>query len=185
MIRRAFKKLAGFLRATGAAAALEFAIVAPVFLGTVLGGMQIGIDYYTVASLDKIVAEVGEKISTGQAQALDLNQENFKAQYICPAITTPMDCENVWLDIQSAAGGNFASLQSIASGSVNLAESKFCMGSGGHAVLVRLGYPMPTFISFWSIAGTTIHAGKVVRVFTSKHAFLNQNSFTYTNPGGC
>lgn len=111
--------------ATRGSAALEFALIAPVFFALLFGIMETGIMYFSQFALQNAVVQAARQIRTGQAQSVSPSTagrcsggsggsgtagayantgEWFKDQ-ICCGISSMMTCSNLHVAVQDSAGG--------------------------------------------------------------------------------
>lgn len=82
-------------------AAVEFAIVAPVFLTLMFATFEIGWFYFVNSQVDAASVEAARLIRTGQAQKLDLDAEEFKAR-VCARLAMLGNCdENLTVDVET------------------------------------------------------------------------------------
>lgn len=96
--RRVVRRLA---RKQDGSAAVEFALVAPAFLGMLFAIMETGLMFWAGQTLETAVADAGRLIMTGQAQQQGFNQETFK-EAVCARLANGLfDCSNVHLDVQT------------------------------------------------------------------------------------
>ncbi|WP_315837322.1 TadE/TadG family type IV pilus assembly protein [Bradyrhizobium prioriisuperbiae] len=124
--------------------AVEFAIVAPIFLALTVAIAELAMVFFAGQYLETAVQDSARLIMTGQAQtaAVSYTADTFKTQVVCPRLNLLIDCNNLSIDIQS-----FSSFTGIDPGSpvdaTNNIKSKFLfdMGSPTSTVLVRAFYP--------------------------------------------
>lgn len=79
--------ITAFIAETRGVTAVEFALVAPLLLATILFIMSIGYMLFMSESLDYATQKAARLIKTGQVQAAGLTQAQFVAQDICPLLT--------------------------------------------------------------------------------------------------
>ncbi|WP_425410924.1 TadE/TadG family type IV pilus assembly protein [Hyphococcus sp.] len=106
-MRRA--KIGSFCRNAQGSTAVEFAIVAPVFLALVFSVIEAGWYYFVTTSVQQATATAARLIRTGQAQSGDLSREAFYDE-ICGVIDTFGACDDkLTIDIS-----NYSSFSQLA-----------------------------------------------------------------------
>jgi len=131
-----------FARSRAGATAIEFAIVAPVFLVALVGTMEVGVAYGAQASLQNSANFAARLVRTGQAQAVALSSTQFRDQ-ICGRIQPLLACDgNLQIDLESYSGfgnANFAP-PLRPDGSLDPALSNYSPGNPCDVVLLRVFY---------------------------------------------
>jgi len=89
--------------------AVEFAIVAAPFLAFAFGIIAVGLQFFTINTLDQAVEMASRKIRTGQAQRANMTLGDFK-NLVCESGGSYIqrDCNNVFVHVQNA--GNWADI---------------------------------------------------------------------------
>ena len=87
---------------------MEFGLVAVPFLAMMMGIMTVGVQYLTMHSLERGVAEASRQIRTGQAQQAGLTVDDFR-QLFCNAAGTFITCD-ARLVLHLRSGDRFADL---------------------------------------------------------------------------
>lgn len=135
--------------------AIEFGMVAFPFLLFVLGIMAVGLQFFTINSLDHAVETASRKIRTGEAQRNNLTLGDFK-QMVCDASRAYIeyDCERVVVHVQSAANWAGIDPSACASGGTltppSDSNAPLADSSGGaeQVVLVTVCYDWQMPITF-------------------------------------
>src|ERR1700731_5367557 len=84
-----------FRRNRRGSAAVEFALVAPVFFALLFAIIETGIMFFASQVLETVTQDAARQVMTGQAQAAGYNTAaNFKTNVIC----TPNNVVNVVFD---------------------------------------------------------------------------------------
>ncbi|MEM9013994.1 MAG: TadE/TadG family type IV pilus assembly protein [Pseudomonadota bacterium] len=91
-------------------AAIEFAIVAPVFLALSMSIMEVGWFYFVNATVNASTTQASRLVRTGQVQLANLEQDGFFDQ-VCAVVDTFSDCDDA-LTVDVAVFDDFASLAS-------------------------------------------------------------------------
>ena len=104
--RNFFKK---FKRDKKGATAIEFAILGLPFMALLFGIIEISIVFIITTNTEHALSEVSREIRTGEFQGSGGGATEFKAA-ICSALSGLGDCNNLRVDVVSAATGKFADL---------------------------------------------------------------------------
>src|SRR3954462_9317612 len=95
------KALRRFRRNRRGSAAVEFALVAPVFFALLFAIIETAIVFFAGQVLETVTQDSARFIMTGQAQTGGYTQSQFKP-YVCGKISVLFDCVNgVYVDVQS------------------------------------------------------------------------------------
>jgi len=141
--RRA-RVLPRFCRAQNGATAVEFALIAPVFLATLLAVFQTCIFMFAQAAIQNAANEAARLFLTGQAQNQGLSATQVVTQ-VCP--TALFTCSKMFIAVQSAASA--ASLSTAAPAMYNngqaIAQAGYTYdpGTPGQVMVVQLVYAWP------------------------------------------
>jgi Flp pilus assembly protein TadG len=137
-----------FRRNRRGSAAVEFALVAPVFFALLFAIIETAIVFFAGQVLETIAQSSARMILTGQAQTAGYTQSQFKT-YVCGQIPALFTCANVYVDVQSY-GTSFGSvtLNTQIDASSNFVNNmKYNPGGPGQIVVVRLFYQWPLFVT--------------------------------------
>jgi Flp pilus assembly protein TadG len=152
-----------FRRNRNASAAVEFALVAPVFFGLLFAIIETSIIFFADQVLETITQDSARLIETGQAQtgqvmingvaacaAAPCKQSEF-ANYVCsrvPALLfTCGGVNGIFIDVQSyPAFTNININNQIAAGTF-LNNMQYSTGGPGDIVVVRLFYQWPQYVT--------------------------------------
>lgn len=131
-----------FIRAQRGATAVEFALIAPLFLGTLIVIFQVCIYLLAQQALQNAATQAGRLFMTNSGQSL--SQSQYK-QAICTNYlpTTLFSCNNLIVVVQSysdfsSAATTVPALYSNGSPITNFAYSP---GAPGQVMVVQLVYP--------------------------------------------
>jgi Flp pilus assembly protein TadG len=166
--------LARFLRDTGGAHAVEFALVAPVFILLIAITVELGLSLIIQSNINYATRDASRLILTGQVQTG--GGMSVFTNKICGDVNVLISCGNLQYNVQSdTAFGSLTPAQATTSG--NMSSTGFSPGGPGSDVLVQVGYPFPCIIPF---ACNLISANGTV-LLISTVAFQNEN---YGGGGG-
>ncbi len=155
-------------------AALEFAIVAPVFFILLMGIVENGIIYFAGSTLQYATDHAARYVRTGQAQAAGMSQAQFRTR-ICKDVSPMLACDsNLQIDLQSFAGYTGASFGSPtdAGGNLNSNLNKYQIGQACNVELIRVFYTWKVLTPGLSVFLTNITGG--YHLITATAAFRNE-----------
>lgn len=163
-----------FRRNRRGSAAVEFALVAPVFFGLLFAIIEMAMVFFASQVLETVTQDSARMIMTGQAQNASFTQAQFK-NLVCSKVTTMFDCVNgISVDVQSYT----------AFGSVNIADpidantknfvppNNYLPGGPGDIVVVRLFYKWPLFVT--GLGFNIANLSTRERLLTATAAFQNE-----------
>ena len=95
------RKARCFRRDRRGSAAVEFALVAPVFFGLLFAIIEAALVFFASQTLETATQDVARLVMTGQAQGIGYTQSQFKDQ-VCSRISALFDCQNgIYVDVES------------------------------------------------------------------------------------
>jgi Flp pilus assembly protein TadG len=167
------KALRRFRRNRRGSAAVEFALVAPVFFALLFAIIETAIVFFAGQVLETVTQDSARYIMTGQAQTGGFSQSQFKT-YVCGKITVLFDCVNgVYIDVQSYPGFSGVSISDPIDGSKNFVPpNNYSPGGPGDIVVVRLFYQWPLFVTGLGYNISNLSGSK--RLLTATAAFRNE-----------
>ena len=181
-----------FITERSAAAASEFALVLPAFILLTIETMQLGMYFYTSASLDHATTYAARQILTGAVTNQGLTATQFRTNVLCPLLPGSMSCSNIITNIQTvpeatSPAGFYAFLNAgqtgLAQPTMDNTQTSFCPGSTGSYVYLQVYYAMPTLSPIWTAAATSWNGSKV-HFITATAAFKNE-PFQSSSQTGC
>jgi Flp pilus assembly protein TadG len=149
-----------FGRNRRASAAVEFALVAPLFFALLFAIIETALMFFASQVLETITQNGARMISTGQAQTGQVSscqvagvptactKASFK-NYICSQIPALFDCTNLYVDVESYPAFSSISLSTQIDASNNFISTnmQYSPGGSGAIVVVRLFYPWQLFVT--------------------------------------
>jgi Flp pilus assembly protein TadG len=138
-------------------AAIEFALVAPVFFILLMGTVETGVIFFAQSTLQNAVNDTARMVRTGQTgcfttsggNCVAMTQAQFRTQICGEASAILQDCNGTSLqfDVQAYSSGfSTASNSSPLDGGGNLPPlTAFNVGNACDVVLVRAYYKWPVF----------------------------------------
>jgi Flp pilus assembly pilin Flp len=149
-----------FRRNRMGSAAVEFALVAPVFFALLFAIIETAIMFFASQVLETVTQESARQVLTGQAQTAALTQAQFKSQVVCPAgsiVNVLFDCQNgIFIDVESYPSSSGASCSTFSNVVINsqidtngnfINNMQYNPGGPGDIVIVRLFYQWPLYLT--------------------------------------
>lgn len=129
-------------------AAVEFAIVAPVFFALLFAIIETAMVFFASQLLETATQDSARMIMTGQAQSATYTQANFKT-YLCGRLSSIFDCNNgIYVDVQSYGNSFPTSMSTQIDASKNFNTTmNYSPGVAGDIVVVRAFYQWPLFVT--------------------------------------
>lgn len=162
-----------FRRHRRGSAAVEFALVAPVFFGLLFALLEIALVFFAGQLLETATQDSARLIMTGQAQGAAYTQAQFKTS-LCGRLSTLFDCTNsIYIDVQKYTSFAAISMNNQIDASKNFNTSmKYDPGAPGDIVVVRVFYQWPTFVIGLGYNIANLANGK--RLLMGTTAFRNE-----------
>ena len=161
-----------FRRHRRGSAAVEFALVAPVFFALLFAIVEVALMFFATQVLETVTQASARYILTGQAQGASLTQAQFKS-YVCSQIPALFTCANVMVDVESYS--SFASISNTPPCDANgnfVDNTGYNPGGPCNIVVVRLFYQWPVYVSLMGFDLHNMTGGSRLLVATA--AFRNE-----------
>jgi Flp pilus assembly protein TadG len=146
-IRKALRR---FRRNRRGSAAVEFALVAPVFFALLFAIIETALVFFAGQVLETGVQDAGRLIFTNQANCSGMSQADFK-QNICDRVSTLMSCSGIDVDVRSYAAGTAITITDPINGSgaysPNFVYQPPLCNSTNDTVVVRGFYQWPLVVT--------------------------------------
>ncbi|MGB6537492.1 MAG: TadE/TadG family type IV pilus assembly protein [Xanthobacteraceae bacterium] len=135
-----------FLCESGGSTIVEFAMVGPPFLATLIAIFEVTIFLFAQQVLQNAAVEAGRLFMTGQAQNASTTQAQF-ANEICPMISALFTCSSLMVNVQSyadfsSANASAPTLTYNSQGQISNTWS-YSPGTPGQVMVVQLIYQWP------------------------------------------
>jgi len=167
------RRLHRFRRNRDGSAAVEFALVAPLFFALLFAIIETGMVFFASQTLETATQDVARLVLTGQAQQVGYTKQQFKDE-VCKHLTVMFDCQNgIYVDVES-----FSSFSSITAAKVIDDSQKFVPadhykpGNACDVVVVRLFYQWPLYVTGLGYDLSNLAGGK--RLLMGSAAFRNE-----------
>src|SRR5712671_899437 len=169
-VRNALRR---FRRNRRGSAAVEFALVAPVFFALLFAIIETAMIFFAGQVLETVTQDSARMIMTGQAQTAGFSQGQFKT-YVCGKINILFDCDNgIFIDVKSyPAFSNVSISDPIDAGKNFVAPNNYSPGGPGDIVVVRLFYKWPLIVTGLGYNISNLAGSK--RLLTATAAFRNE-----------
>jgi Flp pilus assembly protein TadG len=172
-----------FHRNSRGSAAVEFALVAPVFFALLFAIIEIAMIFFAGQVLETVTQDSARMIMTGQAQngqvtgcSSTCTQAQFKS-YVCSRISVLFDCANgIYVDVR-----NYPSMTGFANVNISppidssgnfIPTTQYNPGNAGDIVVVRLFYQWPLFVT--RLGFNVSNLNNNTRLLTATAAFKNE-----------
>lgn len=184
---------ATFCADASAVTAVEFGLLAGVFVMLIVTVLQIGMYFYISASLDYATEKATRQIMTGSVSNQGLSAAQFRTQILCPYLPGAMSCANVITNIQTVTegtnpGGFYPFLNASGTGvappTMNNSQTSFCIGTGGSYVYAQVYYAMPAFGAAWLLPNATTWNGSSV-FFVGASSVFKSEPYQSSQTAGC
>lgn len=165
--------LGRFRRNRRGSAAVEFALVAPMFFAVLFAIIELALVFFASQILETVAQDTSRLIMTGQAQNAAFTQAQFK-NAVCAKLVTMFDCVNgVSIDVQSYTQFSAVNISDpIDAGKNFVPPNNYLPGGPGDIVVVRLFYKWPLFVTGLGLNLTNV--GTSQRLLTATAAFQNE-----------
>ena len=143
-ISNALRRVRGNRRGS---AAVEFALVAPVFFALLFAIIETATMFFASQVLETITQDSARMIQTGQAQSASFTQAQFQS-YVCSQIPALFDCSKVYVDVESYPSSFPLTVSTQIDATGNFINNmQYSPGTACSIVVVRLFYQWPLFVT--------------------------------------
>jgi Flp pilus assembly protein TadG len=173
-LRWRLRRAGDLRREEGGAAAIEFAIIAPVFFFLMFVIAETALVFIAEQVMDNAVFETARLIRTGQVQLAGWSDAEFRDE-VCDRMSVFVDCDSgdFYLDVRSFPSfGAVAVDEPLNDDDTFQSENAYEFGQPNDIVVVRAYYQWPTNRIFGSLSLQNLGNGK--RLIGSFAAFCNE-----------
>jgi Flp pilus assembly protein TadG len=173
VLERVRRTLSRFRRAKKGSAAVEFAMLAIPFFLLLYAVIDTSLVFFATSTLENGVAAAARQIRTGQAQAANLSQAQFRT-LICDQISMLLACDaRLGIDVRKFNSFSNVNLPAALDGNGNLTGNyQFDMGGAGDIVVVRAFYAWPVLTP--DFGSTLVNMSGNARLLQAAMAFKNE-----------
>jgi Flp pilus assembly protein TadG len=154
-------------------AAVEFAMVAPMFIALMFAIIETATVFFASQVLETALQDSARMIQTGQAQSGAYTAAQFKND-VCSRISVMFDCAGgVSIDVQNYPSFGSVNIAAPIDASKNFTNpNNYNPGGPGDIVVVRLFYQWPIIVTKFGYDLTNLSGSK--RLLTATAAFQNE-----------
>jgi Flp pilus assembly protein TadG len=162
-----------FRRNRDGSTVVEFALVAPIFIGLLFAIIEAALMFFTSQVLETVTQDSARQIYTGQAQNKALTAAQFKS-LVCGKVVALFDCANgISIDVQNYPQyANVPTATAIDASKNFTNPNNYNPGGPGDIVVVRLFYQWPILVTRFGYDISNLANGK--RLMTATAAFQNE-----------
>jgi Flp pilus assembly protein TadG len=162
-----------FRRNRRGSAAVEFAMIAPMFIALLFAILESAMVFFASQVLETVTQDSARMIMTGQEQTAGKTKAQFKSD-LCSKVVALFDCVNgITVDVESFPQFSTVSLPSPIDANGNcLPPSNYSPGGPGDIVVVRAFYQWPIFVT--GLGFNLADASGSKRCLTATAAFQNE-----------
>jgi Flp pilus assembly protein TadG len=165
-----------FRRNRRGSAAVEFALVAPVFFALLFAIIETSIMFFASEVLETITQNSARQILTGQAQTANYpDAGHFRSAVVCPQIPAIFTCNNIYVDVKSYptfAAADLGISSQIVGGNFDTSTLSYSPGNSCDVVIARLFYIWPMFVTGLGYNISNLNGNQRLLVATA--AFRNE-----------
>jgi Flp pilus assembly protein TadG len=126
-------------------AALEFGLLAPLFIVLLCAILENGLILFTQTVLDNATRDASRQILLGTATTSSFSTA------LCNGASSMIPCSSIKYNVKSGStfAGLSAAIQTDSAG--NMTNTQFTPGTAGQDVLIQVAYNRPYFIPFYGL----------------------------------
>jgi Flp pilus assembly protein TadG len=152
-------------------AAVEFALVAPVFCALLFAILETGIIFFANQYLESLTQDGARMIMTGQAQNGNYTQAQFQS-YICSQVVALFNCNNIYVNVQSFSSFETLTATCPIQNGTFVDTMQYNPGGPGSVVIVQLFYQWPQIVTGLGYNITNLNGN--YRLLCTTAAFRNE-----------
>jgi Flp pilus assembly protein TadG len=164
-----------FGRNRKASAAVEFALVAPVFFALLFAIVETALMFFASQVLETVAQESARQIMTGQSQASgNTTAALFITNVVCSQPQPVLNCNNISVDIESDPSqfSNVAIANPVTNGAFDPSKLKYNPGASCSVVTVTLYYQWQMFVTGLGYNISNLNGN--IRLLSATAAFRNE-----------
>jgi len=166
-LRRRGRDVSRFSRAREGATAVEFAMVAPALIATLIAILEVMFFLFAQQTLQTAAVEMGRLFMTNkgpsQGSTVNGNGQMLSTSSICGIIQPVLDCTAVTVDVQAYSnyGGADTSTLQLYNGGTPITNFSYTAGTPGQIVVIRLAYQLTTITGPLGFVLSSLSNGKM------------------------
>lgn len=163
-----------FRRNRKGSAAVEFALVAPVFFALLFAIIETGLMFFASQILETVTQESARQIMTGQSQAANNTAASFITNVVCSQTQPVLNCSNISVDVESDPSqfSNLNTAYPVTNGNFDPTKLKFNPGASCSVVTVTLYYQWQMFVVGLGYNISNLNGN--IRLLSATAAFRNE-----------
>lgn len=163
-----------FGRNRKASAAVEFALVAPVFFALLFAIIETALTFFASQILETVAQESARQIMTGQFQAASNTAGTFITNVVCSQAQPVLNCNNISVDVESDPSqfSNLNTAYPVTNGGFDPTKLKFTPWASCSVVTVTLYYPWQLFVTGLGYNISNLKGN--IRLLSATAAFRNE-----------
>jgi Flp pilus assembly protein TadG len=170
--RNSLAGMLNFARATRAATAVEFGLIAAPFIALLLAILQVGVVFVVQQVLQTATSQAARLIMTGQAQTQNMTGAQFQQQ-VCAHATALFNCSALYVNVQTFSSfSNVSMTNPVNNGQFNAGNLQFSPGGSGDIVVTQVFYQWPVFLGPLGFNLSNLNNNQLLLVGTA--AFRNE-----------
>jgi len=154
-------------------AAVQFALVAPMFFALLFAIIETALMFFATQVLETITQDSARMILTGQAQNANYQASDFKT-YVCGKIPALFSCAGLSVDVQSYSSFSSITINSQINGGAFVNNMQYSPGGPGDIVVVRIFYEWPLFVTGLGYNIANLNNSGYKRLLAATAAFQNE-----------
>lgn len=169
------KILRRFRRNRRGSAAVEFALVAPIFFVMLFAIIETALMFFAAQVLETGTQDSARLMLTHQAQDANMTQAQFK-QDLCGRVVVLLSCADVYVDVKSYPEGAAVNISDPIDGGGNFVNNfsyQTAPAGSANTVVVRAFYQWPLFVTGlgYNIANIGRNSSNSKRLLAATAAF--------------
>ncbi len=165
--------MAPFRRNRRGSAAVEFALVAPVFFALLFAIFETAIMFFASQVLETMTANASRLIMTGTEQNSGTSSVADFKQKVCNQIPALFNCSSIYVDVQTVPTFSNVSFSSpIDANGIFTPPNNYAPGGSSSIVIVRVFYPWQLFVTGLGYNISNMAGSK--RLLTATAVFQNE-----------
>jgi Flp pilus assembly protein TadG len=156
-----------FRRESSGVAAVEFALLGPLFFLIIFMIIETAFVFIGDITLEQATARAGRTVRTGQVATSNQTPEAFKTE-LCKNIQVLLNCRDIKIDLRSYS--SFASIPTqapISAGRLHVDDFRFEQGNAGQIMALRVFYEYPLFTAIIQRFLSNLNDNKTLLTSTS------------------
>lgn len=151
--------LAGLLRRTEAATAVEFALIAVPLFAIIVAIFETCSLFVAQEVIQSATSKVARVIFTGKAQSTNMTATQFR-EMLCNEALALLQCSRLYVNVESF--GTFSAvrhLHPVTNGAIDTSKLHFTTGGPGDIIMVQTYYSWPMILGQFGLSVANLNDG--------------------------